>query len=257
MRLARGCRGRAARANRARMAAACAAATCAARTRSAAGRSLVAQITVSCGPRRSIQRWASRPRSPIRATTTASARDPETIDSSSVLLPAPGAPKIPTRAPRPNVSNPSTSGRRVQNGCAIGARSPGERGSRSIFTRAPRGCAPPSSGWPRASIARPSAQHPSIIRSGGPAATGVPHPRPAIAPYAAINARSPSSAQMRPPTRGWVPIVTPSPTRAAGKHASIKPPRAPTTMPRAIIAARASFRAECQGWRRSCRCGVR
>ena len=93
---------------RSRSAPACTTATRAARSRSCGGRSLVAQMTVVRSSRRAIQHCASRPRSPTSATTIASAAQPATTDSISVVLPAPGAPKIPMRAPRPIVSNPST-----------------------------------------------------------------------------------------------------------------------------------------------------
>ena len=54
-----------------------------------------------------MRRSASRPRSPISATTFASASEPNAIASTKVDLPAPGGPKMPMRAPRPKARGPS------------------------------------------------------------------------------------------------------------------------------------------------------
>ena len=140
---------------------------------SSAGDATTTARAKPAGPRvSSINSWTSRPRSPIKPTTTTSASVYWVIRPSKVLLPTPLPANRPSRWPRPTVNK------------ALMARIPTSRGSvisarRRGFTAWPwravcpasTGLSPSSSGLPAPSITRPTSPSPTAT-SVSPA-TGV------------------------------------------------------------------------------------
>ena len=104
----------------------------------------------------------SRPRSPTSAITITSAAAPRHIIPSSVLLPTPLPPKIPSLCPRPQVVNASSARMPHPSGSRIGSRSSAFGADPSISTmRVERYPPIPSSGCPFASSTRPSMSGPT------------------------------------------------------------------------------------------------
>ena len=177
-----------------------------------------------------MRRSASRPRSPMSATTTASASLPRAIVSSSVDLPAPGAPKTPIRAPRPNPSGPSMARIPVANSSRHGRRSATPTMGNSRTKRCARIGGLPSRAAPCASTARPSSTVPRP-HDGGSTTTVSPWPMPSRALHGASVQRVPLSATTRAVTVLPPRTLTISPARANGSSASSSPPRVAMTVP--------------------------
>ncbi len=170
-------------------------------------------------------------------TTTASADTPRAIVSSSELFPVPGAPKIPTRAPRPSVSNASIARTPVHSGSVTARRVSGAGAVRATAKRGPRNGGPPSKAFPPASMALPNAHVPRASESPRWSTTAsVPRDIPSIAPCGATSARPPANARTVPASA--VPSlmnVTRLPIAAPGASISSNAPRAPTTTPQPLI----------------------
>lgn len=203
---------------------------------SSGGVSAVATTTTDLrrpsGPRFCSMKWrTSRPRSPTRAMTFASASEPRAISPSRVLLPTPLPEKMPTLWPLPRVRAASMARMPVQNGSVMGARRSGCSGGLSIGALwGQRMCGPTSMGLPRPSSTRPSRPSPNpTVRSVGLESTLSPACTPLSLSRGirmVVRSRNPmTSARVPRPDRGLRGTMWHSwPTPTGGPFASTTEP---------------------------------
>ena len=137
----------------------------------------------------------SRPRSPIRPSTTTSACTPRASIASSVDLPTPEPANSPMRWPRASGSSVSNTASPVGSRAPIARRCAAGGGlRRSGARRGPSASGRPSIGWPKASTTRPIHARLGLTPSSGSSHARSPTATPSPEPNHIARAPCPSSA---------------------------------------------------------------
>ena len=153
----------------------------------------------SSGSARSMNSRTSRPRSPTRPITIASASQLRARADSSIVLPAPGGPKMPRRCPRPMEVKASMARMPVSIRVDIKGRVTASGGGiRTARLPVPVRGPSPSIGRPRPSMTRPSRPSPTTTRhASSTSETVTPNRRPRIPPNGLSRAVFP-----------WIPMTS-------------------------------------------------